>query len=129
MTWPAAGFISGLVLPAERGISANQHGCLLTSNPPWDGEGHVSSSSSPWVVRLSAYLHLSAGAGFSLHPSPSSLSLRLLNIPRSAPLTALKQNSIIVYQHYRGKKTLLLGCFQVYMMVLCYGIKIQSTWV
>lgn len=67
--------------------------------PRQDGEGHVSSSSSPWVVWLSAYLHLSSGACFSLHPSPSSLSVRLLNIPRSAPFTALKQNHAIVYQH------------------------------
>ncbi|CAB1425110.1 unnamed protein product [Pleuronectes platessa] len=52
---------------------------LPPSNNDWhlapkDGEGHISSSSSPWVVWLSAYLHLSAGASFSLHPSPSSLS-------------------------------------------------------
>ena len=67
--------------------------------PSQDGEGHISSSSSPWVVWLSAYLHLSAGASFSLHPSPSSLSVRLLNIPHSAPFTSLKQNSGIVYRH------------------------------
>lgn len=66
--------------------------------PSWDGEGHVSSSSSPWVVWLSGYLHLSTGAGSSLHPSPSSFSVRVLNIPHSAPFTAFKQNRFIVYQ-------------------------------
>lgn len=48
--------------------------------PSRDGEGHVSSSSSPWVAWLSTYLHLSAGTGFTLHPQPCSLSVRLLNI-------------------------------------------------
>lgn len=89
----------GPVLPAELGASRPTSVAVCWPPPSWDGEGHVSSSSSPWVVWLSAYLHLSAGASFSLHPSPSSFSVRLLNIPRSAPFTALKQNSSIVYQH------------------------------
>lgn len=77
--------------------------------PSRDGEGHVSSSSSPWVVWLSGYLHLSTGPGSSLHPSPSSFSVRVLNIPRSAPFTAFKQNRFIVYQHWSGEMPLSSG--------------------
>lgn len=90
--------------------------------PSRDGEGHVSSSSSPWVAWLSAYLHLSAGASFSFHPTPSSFSVSLLNIPHSAPFTALKQNSSIVYQHWLGK-TLLSSLVHVILSEWVYDRK------
>lgn len=87
--------------PSEEGSapSCSSGAAVYWPPPSRDGEGHVSSSSSPWVVWLSAYLHLSARAGSSLHPSPSGFSLRLFNIPSSAHFTALKQHSSIVYQH------------------------------
>lgn len=48
---------------------------------------------------------------------PARLLLQLLN------------KTLSLFTNTVGGKTLLLGCFRVYMMVLCCGIKIQSTWV
>lgn len=70
----------GRILPVEPGHLGRSALAVRWPGPSRDGEGHVSSSYSPWVVWLSTYLHLSAGASFSLHPSPPSLSLRRLNI-------------------------------------------------
>lgn len=89
----------GCILPVELGHLGRSALAVHWPQPSRDGEGHVSSSYSPWVVWLSTYLHLSAGASFSLHPSPSSLSLR-----RHPPSIA----------------------FNVYSMPLCYDIELRA---
>lgn len=75
--------------------------------PSQDGEGHFSSSSSPWVVGLSAYLHLSTGAGFSLHPSPSSFLWDYLTYSARLLLQLLNKTRLLFVHTSRGKTLLL----------------------
>lgn len=67
--------------------------------PRKDGEGHVLSSSSPRVVRVSVYLHLSTGVRISLHPLPSSSFVIHGTDYLTYPAELLKPNINVVYQH------------------------------